>query len=54
LLKDGEAVDASCVLDILSLACPKGSTLTVKIDDPSDMNVLAQIECLVASGFGEC
>ena len=51
--KDGQTVDASSLLDILTLACIKGSTITLEIDDPADEYVLNRIERMVASGFGE-
>lgn len=51
--KDGQAVDASNILDILTLACAKGALITVEIDDPADMDVLNNIEKLIAGGFGE-
>ena len=53
IIKDGEAADASSVIDILSLACEKGSKITLTIKDPSDMETLNQIVQLVESGFGE-
>jgi phosphocarrier protein HPr len=51
--RDGEAVDASSILDILTLACAQGTTVTLEIDDPADMDVLGKLEHLVAGGFGE-
>ena len=40
IIKDGEEVDASSVIDILTLACAKDSNVQLRID-------------LVESGFGE-
>ncbi len=51
--KDGQTVDAASILDILTLACAKGATITLEIDDPADEGVLNQIERMVAGGFGE-
>lgn len=51
--KDGQTVDASSILDILTLACTKGTIITLEIDDPADMDVLNKIEKLIADGFGE-
>ncbi|NNF97953.1 MAG: HPr family phosphocarrier protein [Desulfobacteraceae bacterium] len=48
-----ETVDASSTLDILTLACGKGSQIDISIDDPSDHRILDEIETLVKSGFGE-
>jgi phosphocarrier protein len=53
LKKGDETVDASSIVDILTLACDKGSTLTVIIEDPADMDILTAVTDLVDSGFGE-
>jgi phosphocarrier protein HPr len=51
--KNEERVDARSVLDILTLACEKGSKLTIVIDDRADMQTLNRIVELVQNGFGE-
>jgi len=51
--KNEERVDARSILDILTLACEKGSKLTIVIDDRSDMETLNRIAALVKNGFGE-
>lgn len=51
--KDEERVDAGSILDILTLACEKGSKLTIIINDRSDMKTLNRIVELVKNGFGE-
>ena len=51
--KNEERVDARSILDILTLACEKGSTLTIVIDDKSDVQTLNHIVELVKNGFGE-
>ena len=53
IIKDGEKVDAASIIDILTLACPKGSKITLKIDDQSDLDILNDIAKLIESGFGE-
>ena len=53
LIKDGEKADASSIIDILTLACPKGSKITIKIDDKSDKGILNNIVQLIENGFGE-
>ena len=53
LKKGDETVDASSIVDILTLACEKGSTLTVIIEDPADMDILTAVSDLVDGGFGE-
>ncbi len=53
LVRDEEAVDAQSVIDILTLACGRGSDITVRIDQMSDMGILDKIIELVENGFGE-
>jgi phosphocarrier protein len=53
LIREGQKADASSVIDILSLACPKGSTITIEIDGRSDSDILNAIAILVEKGFGE-
>ena len=51
--RDAEAVDASSVIDILSLACPKGTRLSISVDDPADCDILEAIAKLIENGFDE-
>ncbi len=53
VIKDGQAADAASIIDLLSLACAKDSTITLKIDSPSDREILDRIAALVENGFGE-
>jgi phosphocarrier protein HPr len=53
IIKDGKKADASSIIDILTLAGPKGSTITIKIDDRSDLGILNNLVRLIESGFGE-
>lgn len=53
LIRKKERVDASSIIDILSLGCPKGSRITLEIDEESDINILNKIVELVKKGFGE-
>jgi phosphocarrier protein len=53
IIKDGEKVDASGILDILTLECTKGSKIIVEIADPSDLDILIAIAGLVEKGFEE-
>ena len=48
-----EKVDASSIMDILTLACEKGTTITIMIEDMSDIDILEAVAELVNSGFGE-
>ncbi|MEE4264317.1 MAG: HPr family phosphocarrier protein [Desulfobacteraceae bacterium] len=51
--KDDEKADASSILDILTLACPKETNITIIIEDPGDLPILNAIADLVDNGFGE-
>jgi phosphocarrier protein HPr len=53
IIKDGKKADASSIIDILTLVCPKGSIITLKIDDQSDLEILNALVQLIESGFGE-
>jgi phosphocarrier protein HPr len=53
IMKNGDSADATSVLDILTLACPKGCKITVSIDDEADIKTLERIEELIRAGFGE-
>lgn len=53
IMRNGNTADATSILDILALACPKGSEITVSIDDKADMPTLDRIAVLIRSGFGE-
>ncbi len=53
LIMGEERVDASSIIDILSLACSKGSKITLEIDEESDIDILNEIIELVKKGFGE-
>ena len=53
LKKDDKKADASSIIDILTLACEKGTKITISIEDLADINILNAIVDLVDSGFGE-
>ena len=53
LIKNDQQVDAASIIDILSLACLQGSTVTLRIEDPADAEILNQLYKLFKSGFGE-
>jgi phosphocarrier protein HPr len=53
IIKDGKKADASSIIDILTLAGPKGSTITITIEDRSDLEILNKLVQLIESGFGE-
>jgi len=45
--------DAVSIIDILTLACPKGSVITIGVEDRSDLPILEELAALVRSGFEE-
>lgn len=53
LCRKEEQVDASSIIDILSLACLKGTEVTLKIETPDDMDILNEIITLFENNFEE-
>ena len=53
IIKEGIQADASGIIDILTLACPKGSEITIQIEDQADIDILNAIVDLVERGFEE-
>jgi len=53
LIKDNEKADASSIIDILTLACAKGSKIMLTVDSKSDVHILNEITALVERGFEE-
>ncbi len=53
ILRGDEMVDAKSTIDVLTLACGKGTTITVKIDHKADAPILERIVEMVEDGFGE-
>jgi phosphocarrier protein HPr len=53
IIKDGHEVDGTDMLDIMSLYCPCGTEVTVRITDPVDAKILNRIAQLIEAGFGE-
>ncbi|MFO8084128.1 MAG: HPr family phosphocarrier protein [Desulfobacterales bacterium] len=53
IIKDDEKVEASSIIDILTLACGKGCRVTFVIENQSDADILKDIVALVENGFGE-
>ena len=50
---DGEQADATSIIDMLSLGCPQGTTVTVAISEGQDINILDALVDLIKSGFEE-
>lgn len=53
IIKENEKVDASSIIDILTLGCSKGTMITFATDNESDLEILNDIIILVEKGFGE-
>ena len=53
IVKDGQEVDATDILDVIALYCPYGTEVAVKVTDPADVKVLNGIARLIEIGFGE-
>ena len=53
LVKEGREANATDILDMLGLYCPRGTRVTVRIADPADEKVLDRIAEMIESGFGE-
>ena len=53
LERDGVQVDAKSLLDILTLACPKDSTIVVRANGDDAQDVVDRIVNLVEAKFGE-
>ncbi len=48
-----EPVDATSIIDILTLGCAKGMVITVTVRNRRDRDILDEIIRLVEDGFGE-
>ncbi len=46
-------VDASSIIDILTLCAVKGSRIQIQIECPEDKEILENIRMFFESGFGE-
>ena len=53
IAKGDHKADASSIVDILTLACEKGTRITICVEDKVDLQILEDIRQLVESGFGE-
>jgi phosphocarrier protein len=53
IVREGESVDASSIIDILTLACAAGCRITVAVEDRADLELLEEIGNQIQSGFGE-
>lgn len=53
IIKDGEKVDASSIIDILSLGCSRGTEITFAAESKTDFDLLRNIVIMTENGFGE-
>jgi phosphotransferase system HPr (HPr) family protein len=51
--KDDQRADATSVIDLLTLYCPKGSAVTLEIDHSHDNQIFDEIVSRIENGFGE-
>ena len=53
LIKGGVSVDAADILDILTIACAKGSQIVFAVENPTDETILDEHIALTERGFEE-
>ena len=53
VIRGAEHADASSIMELLTLACEKGTMLTFTAVDPADRHILEALVQLVESGFEE-
>ena len=53
MITDGEQVDARSIIDMLTLYCPKGSSIRFVVESTQDIDILNEIAALAENGFGE-
>ena len=53
MIKNGEPVDASSIIDILSLSCFNGSKVTLQVENSADIKILNKMAALFKKGFKE-
>ena len=53
LAKGRESAEATSIMDLLALECPRGTKVEIIIEDPSDLEVMNAISQLIEDGFGE-
>lgn len=51
--RDGQEVEGKSILGILTLACPKGSSIIVKAEGEDALEALNELEELIEKKFGE-
>lgn len=51
--RDGLIVDGKSILGILTLACPKGGSITIVAEGPDSADAMEAYETLIENKFGE-
>jgi phosphocarrier protein HPr len=51
--RNGQTVDGNSILDILTIACPYGGTLTIKAEGADASMAIEELEKLIENKFGE-
>ena len=51
--RNGDRVDAKSIIDILTLACAKGTIVTISVEQEPDIAIIKDISTLIENGFGE-
>ncbi len=52
LIKDGHRVDGKSILEVLTISCPSGTTLTLMAEGPDAKEAVEALSELVAQRFG--
>ncbi|MGD2096033.1 MAG: HPr family phosphocarrier protein [Desulfobacterales bacterium] len=53
IAKGDQKADAASIVDILTLACEKGTRIMIGVEDQADIQIVENITKLIESGFGE-
>jgi len=53
MIKGDKEADATSIMDILTLECPKGTKIKLATQESADFDILNRIIQLIKNGFGE-
>ncbi len=53
MIKGDKEADATSIMDLLTLECPKGTKIKLASQDSTDLDILNKIIQLIENGFGE-
>ena len=53
MIKGDKEADATSIMDMLTLECPKGTKIRLATQDAADLDILNKIIQLIENGFGE-